>query len=195
MKIFRMRCRDVSRTSDARPQACIHLPNVQFTLRSRKYYTRSPDRFQTRLPSKIRPKYSWSRTWISLHQRYHHVRRIFSTDGHCRWAVHHSVFRVAEWDKYHVRHHPSYLRKWLRTQRLLMYTVRLIFLIPLGYLPTPHCPSRCYGSRHTPNFTAIGASDGPDSGQYSSFKSFRSRRGVIYCYILPYSTTSPYDSP
>ena len=58
---------------------------------------------------------------------------------------------------------------------------RLKNLILLGYLPTPHCLSRCSWPRHTPNFTAIGASNRPDSGRHSSFKSFRSRkRGVIF---------------
>ena len=39
---------------------------------------------------------------------------------------------------------------------------RLRFLIPLGYLPAPHRLSCCSRSRHTLNFTALGASDGPD---------------------------------
>jgi hypothetical protein len=47
---------------------------------------------------------------------------------------------------------------------------RLWFLIPQGYLPTPYRLSRCYRSSHTPNFTAIGANDGPDSVQHSTFK-------------------------
>ena len=50
----------------------------------------------------------------------------------------------------------------------------------LGYFPIPHRLSRCYRSCHTPNFTTIGARDGPDSVQHSTFKPFRSRRrGVI----------------
>jgi len=47
---------------------------------------------------------------------------------------------------------------------------QLRLLLPLGHLPTPHRLSRRSRSRHTPNFTAIGASDGPDSGQHSAFK-------------------------
>ena len=62
---------------------------------------------------------------------------------------------------------------------------RLRFLIPLGYLPAPHHLSCCSRPRHTPNFTAIRASDGPDSGQRSTFKFFRSRRSVIHCYMFP----------
>ena len=46
----------------------------------------------------------------------------------------------------------------------------LRFLLPLGHLPTPYRLSRRSRSRHTPNFTAIGASDGPDSDQHSTFK-------------------------
>ena len=58
---------------------------------------------------------------------------------------------------------------------------RLRILIPPGYLPAPHCLSRCNRSRHTLNFNAIGASHGPESGQHSSFKSFQSRRrGMIH---------------
>ena len=59
------------------------------------------------------------------------------------------------------------------------------FLIPIGYLPTSHPLSRCHRSCNTPDFTAIRASDGPDSGQHSSSKSLRSRRGVIHRYISP----------
>ena len=47
---------------------------------------------------------------------------------------------------------------------------QLRLLLPLGHLPTPHRLSRRSRSRHTPNFTAIGASDGPASGQHSTFK-------------------------
>ena len=65
--------------------------------------------------------------------------------------------------------------------------------IPLGYLPAPHCLSRCPRPCHTINVTAIGASGGPDKGQHPSFKPFRSRRrGVRHC---PYSTTSSHHDP
>jgi hypothetical protein len=114
-----MRCHIVSRRCEVRDRACVGQRSVLFNFRSRKYHTCSVDRFPTRLPSEIRPTCPWSGTWISLRQHYHHVRRIFSTDGHCQWPVHHYVFRVAEWGGFHVRHHPSYLRRSLRTQRLL----------------------------------------------------------------------------
>jgi len=50
---------------------------------------------------------------------------------------------------------------------------QLRFLLPLGHLPIPHRLSRRSRSRHTPNFTSIGGSDGPDSGQHSTFKPSR----------------------
>ena len=80
-KIMSLRCDDVSRRTFE--QASAGRPSVHFTLHFRQYYTRSVDRFTTRLLSKTCPKCPWSGTWISLHQHYHHVRRIFSTDGHC----------------------------------------------------------------------------------------------------------------
>ena len=68
----------------------------------------------------------------------------------------------------------------------MISNVWLRFFIPLGYLPASHRLSRCSRPRHTPNFTTIRASDGPDSVQHSSFKSLQSRRrGVIHCYIFP----------
>src|SRR5258708_7751026 len=48
--------------------------------------------------------------------------------------------------------------------------------MPLGYLPAPYRLSRCSRLRYFLNFTAVRTSDGPDSVQYSSFKSSRSRR-------------------
>ena len=121
IKILSMRCDIVSWRGEVRNRACVGQRSVPFTLRSRKYHTCSVDRFPTRLPSKMRPKFPWSGTWISLHQHYHHVRRIFSIDGHCQWPVHHYVFRVAEGGSFHERDHPSDLRRWLRTQWCLMH--------------------------------------------------------------------------
>jgi len=116
INILSMRCCSIGRRNENGAQASVPYASVHFTLRSRKYHTRSPDSFPTRLPSKILPKCPWSGTWISLYQHHYHVRRIFSIDGHCRWPVHHSVFRVVEWANFHVRYRPSYLRRWLETQ-------------------------------------------------------------------------------
>jgi hypothetical protein len=122
MKILSMRCRGVSRRREVHERHCVRQHSVRFALRSRKYHTRSVDRFPTRLPPKKRPKYPGSGTWISLHQHYHHLHRIFSADGHCQRPIHHSAFRVTQqWGNSHVRHHRSYLRRWLRTQRFLMH--------------------------------------------------------------------------
>jgi len=116
IKILSLRCHGISRY--IRVRACICRASVYFSLRSRKYHTRSVDHVSTCLPSKTCPRCPWSATWISLHQCYHHVRRIFGTNGHCWWPVYHSVFRasVAGWSKNHVRHHRSYLRRWLKTR-------------------------------------------------------------------------------
>jgi len=119
IKILSIRCHGVSRIRGVRYR--VPISSIHFTLGSRKYHTRGVDHFPTRLPSKTCPKYPWSGTWISLHQRHHHVRRIFSTDGHCQWPVQHSGFRVAARGNHYVRYHPSYLRRWLRTQRFLMH--------------------------------------------------------------------------
>ena len=54
---------------------------------------------------------------------------------------------------------------------------RLIFWGSSGYLSPPHRLSRCHRSCHNSNFTAIGASEGPDQVQHSSLQS--RRRGVI----------------
>ena len=121
-KILSMRCGCVGITSDGcvrEAYRCLY--SLHFALCYRQYRTRSPDRFPTRLPSKIHPEYPWSRAWISLHQHYHHVCRIFSTNGHCQYPVHPYAFRVDVLGKFHDGHHPSYLRRWLRTQRFLMH--------------------------------------------------------------------------
>ena len=123
IKILSLRCHGISQWNDIRVRARICCAGVHFSLCSHKYYTRSVDHFPTCLLSKTRPRCPWSTTWISLHQRYHHVRRIFSTNGCCRWPVHYSVFRaiVAGWSKNHVRHHHSYLRMWFKTRWFLMH--------------------------------------------------------------------------
>jgi len=128
MKILSMGCLDVShRLDDLRViQAYERRTSIHFTLRCRKYHTRSVDRLPTHLPSKTHPKSPWNGTWISLHRHYHHVRRIFSTDGHCQRRVHHSVFGAkcanACGNKFHAQNHPTHLRRWLRTQRFLMHS-------------------------------------------------------------------------
>jgi len=121
IKILSIWCRVVSQRREVYFQAFVRRRSIHFTLRSCTYHTRSLDCFPARLPSEIRPKYPWSGTWISLHQHYHHVRRIFSTDGHCKWPVHHSVFRVVAWAKFHDGHHPPYLRRWLTIQLFAMH--------------------------------------------------------------------------
>ena len=106
---------------------CPKRPNrVRFNLGSRKYHTRSIDRFPTHLPSKTRPKNPWSGAWISLHQHYDHARRIFGIDGHFRWSVQHSVFAATDWcdicgKQSRTPRSPSYLCRWLRIQWFLMY--------------------------------------------------------------------------
>jgi len=100
-RILSLRCHDIGLPNGVtsvcrRPQASsIRLPSIHFTFRSCKYHTHNVGHFPTRLPSKIRPKCPWSGTWVSLHQHYHHVCRIFSTDGHFLWHIHHSGFRVS----------------------------------------------------------------------------------------------------
>ena len=113
-----MWCRDVSRRYDVHGRACLCLPSVHFILHSRKYYTCSIGHFLTHLPSKTHLKCPWSGTWISLHQHYHHVHQIFSTDGHFQCPVHRSAFHVSVTGsvKYPFEYHPLYLHRWLRIQ-------------------------------------------------------------------------------
>ena len=83
-------------------------------LHSRQYHTCSVACFPTHLPSKTRSKCPRSRTWISIHQRYHHVCRIFGTDGHFQWPIHHYGFRTPGSVGFPIRDPPSYLCRWLR---------------------------------------------------------------------------------
>ena len=64
--------------------------------------------------------------------------------------------------------------------------MRVIFLGLSGCLFAPHCLSRCHGSRYNSSFAAIGAIEGPDSVQHSTFQP--RRRGVIRTF--PYSRIS-----
>ena len=110
MKNTRIRCLVVCRLSSEQG-----LNGVHITLHSHQYRTRSVDCFPTHLPSKTRSKCPRSRTWISIHQRYHHVCRIFSTDGHFQWPIHHYGFRTPGSVSFPIHHPPSYLCRWPRT--------------------------------------------------------------------------------
>ena len=82
-------------------------------LHFRQYHTRSVDCFPTHLPSKTPSKCPRSGTWISIYQRYHHVHRILSTDGHFQWPVHHYDFRIPGSVVLPIHDPPSYLCRWL----------------------------------------------------------------------------------
>ena len=100
----------------------VFLNSVHFILHSRQYHTRSIDCFPTRLPSKTSQKCFWSGTWNSLYQSYDHIRRIFSSDGHCQWRICGSGIRrggLVSGDPTPAL--PSCLRRWLRTRRYLMH--------------------------------------------------------------------------
>jgi hypothetical protein len=115
MKNTRIRCHSASRSPESHQGNGVFRNNVHFRQHSRQYHTRGVDRFLTHLPSKTCPKCSWSGTWISLHQHYNHVCRIFNPDGRYQWRIPGSVQHEELVFLDPILALPSHLRRWPRT--------------------------------------------------------------------------------